>query len=296
MIQVDGVRLHYLEAGDGPPVVLIHGNGVTAEDYVLSGLFQRLSTHHNVIAFDRPGFGYSERPRSKVWTASAQADLIAAAITQIGLERPAVVIGHSWGVLVALRLALRHPNLVAGLGLMSGYYWPTPRLDAPMMSGPAIPVLGDIMRFTISPLIGRLAAPLLFKQLFSPAEVTEPFKAGFPTSIALRPGQLRAAAADTAMMPLEAIGLSRRYGELACPILLIAGDGDKIASFEHQTAKLAAEIGCDLCVVQGAGHMVHHIALDEVATALEELLNRTDEIAPAASAVQSIADLEGAPT
>ena len=296
IVEVDGVRLHYLEDGEGPPVVLIHGNGVTAEDYVLSGLFQRLATSHRVIAFDRPGFGYSERPRNKVWTASAQADLIAAAVDKLGLERPAAVIAHSWGTLVALRLALRRPDLVAGLGLMSGYYWPTPRLDAPMMSGPAIPLLGDIMRFTISPLLGRLMTPLLFKQLFAPSRVSETFKAGFPTSMALRPGQLRASAGDTAMMPFEAIGLSRRYREFSCPILLIAGEGDRIASFEHQTERLAAEIGCELHVVKGAGHMIHHIALDEVATALEGLLARTDAIAPAASVVQSIADLEGAPT
>jgi pimeloyl-ACP methyl ester carboxylesterase len=287
IVEVDGVRLHYLEEGEGPPVVMIHGNGVAAVDYVISGLFQRLAAHHRVIAFDRPGFGYSERPRNKVWTASTQADVLAAALDQMALGRPVVVIAHSWGTLVALRLALRRPDLVAGLGLMSGYYWPTPRLDVPMMSGPAIPVLGDVLRFTISPLIGRLIAPLIFKQIFSPAKVTGNFKAGFPTSMALRPGQLRASAGDTAMMPFEAIGLSRRYGELPCPILLIAGEGDKIASFEHQSAKLAAEIGCELHEVKGAGHMVHHIALDEVAMAIEGLMGRVEAGAPDSAALRS---------
>jgi hypothetical protein len=59
-ITVDGVRLHYLEKGEGPPVVLIHGNVVTAEDFVLSGVFDRLARNHRVIAFDRPGF-YRQR-------------------------------------------------------------------------------------------------------------------------------------------------------------------------------------------------------------------------------------------
>lgn len=281
IIEVDGVRLHYFEAGAGTPVVLIHGNGVTAEDFVVSGLFHRLAANHRVIAFDRPGFGYSARPRNRVWTAKAQAGLIAGALDQIGVER-ATVVAHSWGTLVALRLALQRSDLVAGLGLMSGYFWPTPRLDAPMMSGPAIPVVGDIMRFTLSPLIGWLMAPLVFKQVFSPAKVTPDFKAKFPTSMALRPSQIRAAAGDTALMPFEALRVSKLYGQLDCPILLIAGDGDKIASFKHQSVKLARDIGCQLHTVKGAGHMVHHIAPDEVGAALKGLLARTAGSPPVA--------------
>ena len=294
VIQVEGVDLHYFEAGAGPPVVLIHGNGVTAEDYVVSGLFHRLAASHRVIAFDRPGFGYTARPRGHVWTAKAQARLIAAGLDQLGVET-ATVVAHSWGTLVALRLALQRPDMVAGLGLMSGYYWPTPRLDVPTTSGPAVPVLGDIMRFTVSPLIGWLMAPLVFRQVFSPAKVTQAFKAGFPTSMSLRPGQIRATAGDTAMMPFEAMSLSKHYEELACPVLLIAGDGDKIVSFKHQSAKLAREIGCDLQIVEGAGHMVHHSAPEAVGVALDKLLART-EVSPVAPAAQPAPrELEAAP-
>lgn len=278
VVEVDGVRVHHFEAGAGTPVVLIHGNGVTAEDFVVSGLFHRLAANHRVIALDRPGFGYTARPRTRVWTAKAQANLIAGALDQLGIRR-ATVVAHSWGTLVALRLALQRPDLVAGLGLMSGYYWPTPRLDAPMMSGPAIPIIGDIMRFTLSPLLGWLMAPLAFKQVFSPAKVTETYKAEFPTSMSLRPGQIRAASGDMAMMPIEALRLSKHYGELSGPILLIAGDGDKIASFKHQSVKLAEDIGCELHIVKGAGHMVHHIAPAEVGDALKGFVAKAEAAA-----------------
>lgn len=282
-LEVDGVRLHYLEAGSGEPVVLIHGNGVTAEDWVVSGLFAHLVADHRVIAIDRPGFGYSSRPRSRIWTAAAQAAVLAQALDRLGATH-ATVIGHSWGTLVALRLALHRPDLVAGLGLISGYYWPTPRLDVPLMSGPAIPILGDVIRFTVSPPLGRVMAPLIFKQLFSPSKVPAAFKAGFATSMSLRPAQIRASAEDTALMPLEAAALAKRYGELSCPIILMAGDGDKIVSSKHQSAKLAKAFGCELHIVRGAGHMVHHVALTEVIGVLEEL----------ASSVQ--ADLEAPST
>src|SRR3954449_9570700 len=95
-IEIDGVRLHYLERGAGTPVVLIHGNVVTAEDWVLSGVLDRVAERHRVVAFDRPGYGHSERPRGSAWAAAAQAALVRRALARLGIERP-VVVGHSWG-------------------------------------------------------------------------------------------------------------------------------------------------------------------------------------------------------
>ena len=64
-IDLDGVRLHYLEQGEGPSVVLLHGNVVTAEDFAYSGILDRAAERHRVIAFDRPGMGYSDRPNGR---------------------------------------------------------------------------------------------------------------------------------------------------------------------------------------------------------------------------------------
>lgn len=264
-INIDGIRLHYLEKGAGEPIVLVHGNGVTAEDWVVSGVFDLLAQTHRVIAFDRPGFGYSERPRSRIWTAEAQAELLRSALHRLGVERSTVV-GHSWGSLVAMAMALDHPTEIARLVLMSGYYRPTPRLDVPLMSGPAVPVLGDVIRYTISPLMGWLSSPLLFKQLFAPGKVTPAFKAGFPLGLALRPSQIRASAADTALMVPEAAKSMNRHDELTMPVTIMAGDGDKIVSFTHQSQALAEEIpGSRLRVFEVAGHMIHHVAPGEVA-------------------------------
>src|SRR4051812_9937225 len=67
---VDGVRLHYSDRGAGTPVVLIHGNAVTGADWNRSGVADLLLRDHRVIMFDRPGFGYSDRPRGRIWTAA----------------------------------------------------------------------------------------------------------------------------------------------------------------------------------------------------------------------------------
>jgi alpha-beta hydrolase superfamily lysophospholipase len=67
-IECEGVRLHYLERGDpvAPSVVLFHGNGSLIQDLIISGLVDRLARRNRVLCFDRPGFGYSQRPRARI--------------------------------------------------------------------------------------------------------------------------------------------------------------------------------------------------------------------------------------
>src|SRR5689334_5069840 len=67
-VQIQGVRVHYIARGKGRPIILLHGNGAMAEEFVISGLVDQLARQYRVIAIDRPGFGYTERPRSQVWT------------------------------------------------------------------------------------------------------------------------------------------------------------------------------------------------------------------------------------
>src|SRR3954469_18804317 len=146
-LEVDGVRLHYIERGQGEPLVLIHGNGTLIQDFTINGLVDRLSERFRVIVFDRPGYGYSTRPRH-LWTPRAHATLFEHALAQLGVEH-AIVLGHSWGTMVAVSLALQAPMLVCSLVLLSGYYFPTARMDVVLSSPLAVPGIGDALRHTI---------------------------------------------------------------------------------------------------------------------------------------------------
>jgi pimeloyl-ACP methyl ester carboxylesterase len=270
-IEVEGVRLHYVERGSGTPVVLLHGNGTRAEDFRGSGVLDRLAADHRVIAFDRPGYGFSERPKDWTWTPERQADLFIRAFEGLGIERP-VVVGHSWGTLVALALALDHPQRVRGLVLLAGYYYPTKRPDVVVFSAPSIPVLGDIMRYTVSPVLGKLLTPSLVRQMFAPSPVPESFRAAVPTGLMLRPWQLRAGAEEAALMVPAAGRLRRRYGELVVPVRLIAGADDRVARADRHSIPFHSDVpGADLRVIPGLGHMVHYFAQDEVVEAVEAL-------------------------
>jgi pimeloyl-ACP methyl ester carboxylesterase len=271
IMSIDGVDLHVFEQGEGTPVVLLHGSGSIMQDMVVSGLVDRLAEAHRVIVLDRPGYGWSSRPSGRDWTPEAQAALFAAAADRLGAERP-ILYGHSWGTLPALAWALDRPEFVRGLVLGAGYFFPTPRPDALFTSILASPVLGDLMSETIAPLQTRLTGPAGFRMIFSPNETPPRFLDEMPFALMLRPGHLQATAADSAMMPLAAARLEPRYGELQLPVTIIWGEQDKLVDQAQQSARLAALLPQARAVpLSDTGHMVHHVALDQVATAIEEM-------------------------
>jgi pimeloyl-ACP methyl ester carboxylesterase len=237
------------------------------EDFQSSGLIDLAAKNYRVIAIDRPGFGHSNRPRSTVWTPQAQADLIAAALKKIGVPR-AIILGHSWGTLVALALAVKYPQEVQALVLASGYYYPTARADVVMLSPPAIPLIGDLLSHTISPLLSRLMWPLLLRKIFGPSPVPEKFK-GFPEEMAVRPSQIRASAAESALMIPSAHTLEQQYPLLQMPVAIVAGAEDRLIESE-QSSHLHRDIPhSTLRSVPGTGHMVHQTATGQIMSAID---------------------------
>ncbi len=263
-ITVDETRLRYLDSGSGAPVVLLHGNGSMIEDFVSSGIMD--APGHRFVAFDRPGFGYSERPRDRGWGPSEQASLLLRALARVGIERP-VVVGHSWGALVALAMALESPEDVAGLVLLSGYYYPVPRAEIGVPG--AFPFTRVVLRHTVGPFVRRLMAPDTLRRVFAPCAVPERFKRAYPLPLAMRASQMRAVDEEAAMLVDAAKGLSRLYGELSVPVGIIAGSEDRIVDTNEHSARLHEELGTSTFHrVPGCGHMVHHAAPEEVLAAI----------------------------
>src|SRR3954469_23890209 len=267
-VTAGGVRLHYVEQGDGPPLVLLHGLGSMVEDFLLSGLVREASRRYRVIAFDRPGYGHSERPRRFKYGPLAQARLIDAACRDLDARRP-MVLAHSWGTLVALAWALDRPGAIRSLVLASGLYFPTPRLDAPLLMPPALPLIGDLMAHTLSPVVGRALWPMWLRLIFGPAPVPAHFSL-FPTWLALRPAQLRATAEDAAVTLPTVTRFLRHYQQLSLPVTLVAGERDRFVSTRAHSARLHAMLPTSrLLVSPHSGHMVHHTDLPLVMSALE---------------------------
>jgi pimeloyl-ACP methyl ester carboxylesterase len=245
-------------ADDGKrPLALFHGNGTMIQDFSISGLVDLLARRNRVLCFDRPGFGYTQRPRSRIWTPSAQAALFVEALKRIGVRDP-VVLGHSWGTLVAVALGLRGDYPVRSLVLASGYYFPTWRVDVWLLSGPAVPILGDLLRYTVAPIISLAILPAMLRKIFEPHPVPQAFKREFPISLALRPKQLRAAAEESALLIPAAAQLQSQYPRIKCPVRLFHGDEDRFIESEQSRHLHQALPRSVLHFVQNAGHMVHY--------------------------------------
>jgi pimeloyl-ACP methyl ester carboxylesterase len=147
-VQVNGVPVHYQEAGesDSPPMVVIHG--FASSNLVWSKVLLGLADMgFRVIAPDLPGYGYSGKPRDFDYTITSQAAMIVGFLKQLGIERT-VLVGSSYGGAVAATIALDHPTLVEKLILVGAV---TNNRPTRYM----------LMRLLGSPVIGDILSPLL---------------------------------------------------------------------------------------------------------------------------------------
>ena len=249
------------------------------QDFESSGLIDLVAKDYRVIVFDRPGFGHSDRPRNVMWTPDAQAELIKLALAQLGISN-AIVLGHSWGASVAAAMALKYPGLVRGLVLASGYYYPTLRPDVVALAAPSLPLVGDILSHTLSPLLSRAIWPLMMAKIFGPRSVPKKFEA-FPKEMALRPSQIRASAAESALMIPDAFILRNQYADLKMPVVIIAGEQDKLIDIDTQSARLHSDVTqSKFHRVAANGHMIQQTATDQVMSAIKEVAGQSTELPP----------------
>jgi pimeloyl-ACP methyl ester carboxylesterase len=156
-IEVDGVKVHYQEAGEptNPVVLLIHG--FASSTFVWSKVFLELAKSGlRVIAIDLLGFGYSEKPKNGEYTITGQAKLIHKLLTQLGIDR-ATIVGSSYGGAVAATCALDYPDSIDKLILVGTVNNNRP-LDFALMRVFSSRVVGDV----VSPLL--LSSRRLLKQ------------------------------------------------------------------------------------------------------------------------------------
>jgi pimeloyl-ACP methyl ester carboxylesterase len=273
-VDVDGARIHYVDEGTGPTLLLVHGLGGQLLNFTHS-LLGKLRHDFRVVVLDRPGSGYSTRPADESATISAQARIISRFCQALKLERP-LIVGHSLGGGIALALALDYPEQVAGLALLAPATHRPDRVPPPF-DGLAIasPLLRRCIAWT-------LATPLSIKNreqalatLFGPEPVAPDFAIRGGGLLSLRPRSFIGASTDLMASRSESGEIPSQYGDLTVPVGILFGTDDRILDPETHGKGLAARVaGADLELIEGAGHMIPITSADRAAAFIARMAQR----------------------
>lgn len=273
LIEVAGARLHVVEKGEGLPILLIHGLFGQMQHFTY-GVVDELAKQFRVIVVDRPGAGYSVRLQGASASLSSQADVLAALLGTLHIDRPAVVVGHSLGGAVALALAQQHPQCVAGLALIA------PLTHTPTNVSPAFSSLG-VPQFVRVAFAWTLALPLAMRQrkerlalVFGPESVPADFAVRGGALLGVRPSHFVGACQDFAAAPQDLPAMASGYADLSMPVAVLFGKGDQILNPQEQGEALVAKApNARLTMVDG-GHMLP-LTQPEVTTQFIQTFART---------------------
>ncbi|MGY3530233.1 pimeloyl-ACP methyl ester carboxylesterase [Bradyrhizobium sp. USDA 4452] len=222
MVDVTGARLHVVELGPRdaaePPVVMLHG--ASSNLRAMQPLGERIAKTRRVILIDRPGHGWSTRERAEDSTPAIQGRMIAEALARLGIIR-ATVVAHSWAGALALRIALDHPERVAGLVLLAPVAYPWRGGAGRYNDVISTPLIGPLLAHTITLPLGYLVTPSGARGVFAPQPMPDDFVRDSETLLLLRPREFIANARDL----VTAEGRHGRAGAALC--------GDHGAAVDH---------------------------------------------------------------
>jgi pimeloyl-ACP methyl ester carboxylesterase len=279
LVEVSGATLHVVDIGPrdaaGPPIVMLHGASANLE-VMRQPLGMRLANTHRVILIDRPGHGWSTRARLEDSTPEIQGRMIDEALAKLGVGE-AVFVVHSWAGALGLRIALDHPQRVAGLVMLAPVAYPWPGGVGRYNRIVDTPVIGPLLAYTVTLPLGLLLAESGARGVYLPQTMPDGFVENTATWLLLRPREFLANARDLVTLKAAIAEQAPRYGEIKTPITIIAGDGaDKTVSTNiHSRPLAAAAPNAKLIVLPGIGHMVQYAAPDLVIAEIEAMVAGT---------------------
>ncbi|MBO9663324.1 alpha/beta hydrolase [Dokdonella sp.] len=267
-VDVGGMRLHYVDRGQGPVIVMVHGLSGNLRNF--HALIDRLAKDHRVIAVDRPDCGYSTRLSGKHPDLFAQAAVLAEFMRTLDLRRP-LLVGHSLGGALSLALALDHPEAVSGLVLIapaSGAIVDPPAVfkDLDLTS----PLARELVAWTLATLIGKLKHEAMLRDVFAPEPVPANFDVDGGGALAARPLEFVTASQDMVGLRYELPTMVPRYAALTLPVDVVFGRQDPLLDYKLHGERLAAAIpGARLHLLEG-GHMLPVTQADTVAALIAQ--------------------------
>jgi pimeloyl-ACP methyl ester carboxylesterase len=257
LIDVDGDRLHYVDKGAGPAIVMIHGLAGQMRNFARS-VVDDLAKDHRVILVDRPGSGYSVRAPGRSARLHVQAQTIAAFLAKLGVERP-LLVGHSLGGALSLAIAVHHPEAVGGLALIAPLTQQEGIEDVPPVFKALVirsPAMRRAISWTVATPLGMMKAEAALREIFAPEPVPPEFGVEGGGLLAMRPNNFYATSSDLVELEDELEPMAARYPGINVPVGILYARGDNLLDFRRHGELTASQIpGAEIGLVEG-GHML----------------------------------------
>ncbi len=253
-LDVAGCRLHFTRQRQGQSVVLLHGSGGFLQDF--EGVCREAGGKFDLIAFDRPGHGYSTALAKQSGSLSEQARVLHSALQQMGVERP-LLVGHSWSAGLCLFYALEYPQEVCGLVLLSP--WVSPEADRPPFLIYAARFVGKTLSYVLLKLtpLKRLLLSSSLRQAFFPDAVPRAYQREALALWQRLPAQVGVFLEENTDGWNRLQALSTRFAEVEVPVSILIGECDKMLHAEVHAQALHRELPySELRVVPQTGHEI----------------------------------------
>ena len=289
-VDVGGYRLHCRhipapETADLPAVVFLHGASGNLLDQVMA--FQdSLHGRAEMLFVDRPGHGWSERgPTENGWP-DGQARAVAELMARKGIGK-ALIVGHSFGGIIAANMALERPERVAGLLFLAAASHPWPGGIDWHYRLASKPLIGKVFSWFLVMPVGLSRIERVARCVFSPNAYPSDYVRATATALVLRPNTFCNNAVDVANLYPHVVAVSPRYGDIAKPTVVMTGDTDEIVSPDIHSVSLANAIkGSTLLRLKGVGHKPDFAANDLCLSALEHLSGKSVNLAALAQQLE----------
>lgn len=280
-VDVEGVRLHYTELAPAHArrgtILLLHGASGNQAD-VMAPLGEGLAAQgFHVLAFDRPGHGWSQRPEGSQQPSPArQVELIRAGLSQLGVTQ-AIVAGHSLAGALAANFAIDHKRFTRGLVLIAPVTHPWPGGVTWYYEWSARPWIGRIFANLLAMPVGLAVMDKAVAGVFAPQPTPPDYIERIGAPLVLRPENFIANAQDVAHLDCFIAWQAPRMHEIEAPTTIITGDKDGVVYAHLHSLGSARDIaGSKLITLQGVGHAVQNVAPEAVIEAIAGVAERAE--------------------
>lgn len=274
-VTIDGHKIHYLEEGEGRPILFVHGLGGTLFHFSFP-LFDRLAdSGYRLIAVDRPGSGYSTRTGDRPATPAEHAKFLLRFMKELGIGKP-LVVGHSLGGAIALALALDHPDTISGLALISPLTHHNEEIPAAFRP---LHIKSALRRRIFSSTVAVPASVKYREQtlafVFGPQQPPQDYAIAGGAMSALRPAHIYGTSTDFVAIADTMKAMEARYGELDMPVGILFGSADNVIDSRMHGEQMRGKVrGLDLEILEGIGHMPQYVATDRVVAFIRRIADR----------------------